>query len=101
MILEIINPQDLPREDIEYLRKQKVEMDDFDYIVVVPDSYSRSFYKLSKEENGCSRGTHAPTCFGDRSYYALEFILQGCCHNAWYKCKFRENKVFVGVAYHS
>jgi hypothetical protein len=85
MKIEMYANRELEKSEIEALWEQKVNMDDWDYMLVVStdemqiDSYGQV-----------------------HSVYPLERLLSGCCSNEWYSpVRFRGNLVAIGIAYHA
>lgn len=70
------------KKETEELWKQGVDLDDWDYALVIPES------ALRKESN-------------EPLEYGTDRLLTGCCENKWYRVLFRGKKVGMGVAYHS
>ncbi len=70
---------------------QGVNLDDWDYMLVVPAS------ALATNEGGDTR----PLDYGEVGYtHDLECLLTGCYDNRWYVVAFRGSMVGIGVAYH-
>jgi len=78
MNIEYYERGDLTSRDIEYLRDVDVNMDDWDYILIIPDEL------LEKEVD-----------------YNIEKLLTGMSHNTWHKVMWKGKECSLGVAYHA
>lgn len=88
--------EDISGKIIDELWDQKVDMDDWDYLLFVDEEYAEHFEPNEREDY--YRGTHEPRS----SCQHFEKLLQGCCTNAWYKVEnFNGKKGFLGIAYHA
>lgn len=91
--LIITNSKDLTKEDQDSFWSQGVDLDDWDYMILIEDPEE----KILRKNND---GMYADGKFCPKDY-DLERLLVGCCSNRWYKAKFREKKYAIGVAYHA
>lgn len=83
----------LPNHVIDRLWEQKVDMDDWDYVLFVEDEYRTHFRECV--EDGLRGNMQAKS-------YEVECLLHGCCYNAWYSIDdFFARKGILGVAYHA
>lgn len=94
MKIDFLTREDLPKKDIEALWDEGVNMDDWDYVLIVPAEALEIDAALGNNEEP------------DKKYYApktydLERLLTGVCDNRWYVVNFRGERVGVGVAYHA
>jgi len=91
MKIELLTSDDLTVAENEALWDSGVNLDDWDYLLVVPES------SLAIREGGKYR----PPYYGEDGYtHDLARLLTGCCDNLWYIVAFRGKTVGMGVAYH-
>ena len=86
MNLIYLEPDDLTREEVESFWKQGVCMDDFDYMLLLPENTMMTDPYEEKVE--------------PENYY-LSNLLQGCCYNHWYYANYQGAPYVIGIAYHS
>lgn len=91
------------QEELESLREQGVDLDDWDYAILVEDVsqfedhefeddvYNEDTWKLERALVNEIR----PNC------YTLERLLVGCCDNTWYRVTWKGKPVVIGFAYHA
>lgn len=91
MRLELI--ANLSREEADALWDQGVNMDDWDYILVLPLETIREVDATDWEGK--------PIREWEATDYTVERLLTGCCSNTFYKANFRGETVALGIAYHS
>ena len=89
---ELIMPEHITREEIEALWAQEVDMDDWDYIIVIPED--RVMEKEDTDWKGNPRKILVP------EDYNIERLLRGS-DNRWYKATFRGKQVALGISYHA
>jgi len=99
MTIELLTSDDLTIAENEALWDSGVNLDDWDYLLIVPES------ALSTREDGECRETSFSECrppyYGEAGYtHDLARLLTGCCDNLWYTVAFRGKMVGMGVAYH-
>jgi len=80
MIIEFI--ETFTREDSDYLWGSGIDLDDYDYALIME-------YDPKK-----FRPDNSPI-----SDY-LTRMLMGCCENKWYRLKFKGSEKIIGIAYH-
>lgn len=86
----------LPSEIVDKLRDQKVDMDDWDYLLFIDIEFSENFNRLKVDEDSFYRGNL------EAKSYLVDKLLNGCCTNAWYEVSdFMGKRGIVGLAYHS
>lgn len=91
MQIELIT--NLDRAETDALWDQGVNMDDWDYILVLPVETIREVDSTDWEGKPCKE--YEPTNL------TVERLLTGCCANVFYKADFRGATVALGIAYHS
>ena len=79
----------LDRPDIDALWDQGVNLDDWDYMLIVPADTLQEAQDMDGEE-----------CWLPRDWYLGELLI-GVFRNRWYKARFHGKVVGVGVAYHA
>lgn len=86
----LITPDNLTRQEKDFLWDQNVNMDDWDYMLLLP-----SDTEVTKYTNEYDKETVEP------NNYEVNRLLTGCCSNRWYYITFRGDKYLAGIAYHS
>ena len=79
----------LARPDIDALWNQGVNLDDWDYMLVVPADILEESELDSGEKDLQPQDWH------------IQQLLIGLCENKWYKVRFHGKTVGVGIAYHA
>lgn len=97
MKIEILFPNTMSDSDYEYLSKQGVCLDDFDYALIFPSSITK---KVIFEEDIDGLGNiQKKECYNCNNH-EIDGLLTGSYNNKWYKVKFRGKKKSIGIAYH-
>lgn len=94
------------KEEIEYLWKVGVCLDDWDYMLFFPPEVLEE-YEVEEEDWSyeMKEWEYKRPMIKVKQYrpkdYNIDRLLTGCCNNKWYKINFRGAEIAIGIAYHS
>jgi hypothetical protein len=85
-----VKPDDITRQEKDFFWDQDIDMDDWDYMLLLPLDT-----EVTKYVSEYDRVVIEPIS------YEITRLLTGCCSNKWRYGTFRGDKYLIGIAYHS
>ena len=94
--------RDLTRQEIDDLWGQDVNLDDWDFMLIVPPDQVQEYDTTEDVYSpDTGRWRSVPCKALGPIEYALQRFEVGCCSNKWYRVTFRGQRVAMLVTYHA